>query len=373
MGGSLNIGKLAGIKVYVHWTFMLLIAYIVYNGYSSGLQTTGVLYHILLVLAVFTCVVLHELGHALAARRYGIGTRDITLLPIGGVASLEAIPEKPKQELVVAIAGPLVNVVIASVLWIFASLALSGELFQPENIENTLQNLSFPTFIVSLIMVNVMLILFNAIPAFPMDGGRVLRAVLAMTMDRVKATHIAARIGQFIAVLFVLGGLFYVKNPFLILIGVFVFLGASAEAQAVVTGSVLSGFKVKDALRSRYTVLPASATIKEAVAELLAGSDQDFLVADEGAIEGVLRRKDLIRALAEFPNETDVQTIDPFVERNLPYLKPDNDIKDIYPMMQQNGFDLLPVLDEQGTLVGVLDLDNLTEFIMIRSAILEGK
>ena len=366
MGGSLNIGKLAGIKIFVHWTFLILIAYIIFNGLSEGNNAMEITFHILLVLAVFACVVFHEMGHALAARRYGIGTRDITLLPIGGVASLESIPEKPKQELIVAIAGPMVNVVIALTLGLIATLFIDQTNFLPENIEGTLQHLNFNTFVISLIMVNVMLVLFNAIPAFPMDGGRVLRAVLAMTMDRVKATQIAARIGQFIAILFVLAGLFYVKNPFLILIGVFVFLGAAAEAQSVTTGSILTGFKVRDVIRTKYTLLNSSSTLKNAVDELLAGADQDFLVSENNSIAGILRRKDLLKALSENGNDS---PITPYIIRNLPYLKLDDDIKGIYPMMQQNGFSLLPVLDVTGNLVGILDLENLAEFVMIRSAI----
>lgn len=369
MGTSLNIGKLAGIKVYIHWTFLILIAYIVFSGFSSGLSSSGVAYNILLVLAVFACVVFHELGHALAARRYGIGTRDITLLPIGGVASLESIPENPKQELVVAVAGPLVNVVIAAILFVIISLFFDASQFNPDNIEDTLKHLNINTFIINLLLVNVMLVAFNAIPAFPMDGGRVLRALLAMNMDRAKATRIAASIGQFIAILFVFAGLFYVHNPFLIFIGVFVYIGAMAEAQAVTTGSILSGFTVRDALRTRYTLLDADSTLKDAVTELLAGSDQDFIITENGSIAGVLRRKELIKGLSEHGQETETTSIAPYIERNLPYLQPDDDIKEVYPMMQQNGFTLLPVLDETGKLAGVLDLENLTEFIMIRSAI----
>ncbi|QQS27856.1 MAG: site-2 protease family protein [Sphingobacteriales bacterium] len=367
MGGSLNIGKLAGIKILVHWTFLILIAYIVFNGFSAGNNITEITFHILLVLAVFACVVLHELGHALAARRYGIGTKDITLLPIGGVASLESIPEKPQQELIVAIAGPLVNVVIALVLSFIAFIFIDQTGLSPENIEETLIHPNINTFIVSLIMVNIMLVLFNAIPAFPMDGGRVLRSLLAMTMDRVKATSIAAKIGQFIAILFVLGGLFYVKNPFLILIGVFVFLGAAAEAQSVTTGSILTGFKVRDVIRSKFTILKSTDTLKNAVDELLAGSDQDFLVSENNTISGILKRKDLIKALSENDNNTPIAG---FINSNLPVLKPDDDIKGIYSMMQQNGFSLLPVLNDDGNLIGVLDIENLTEFVMIRTAII---
>jgi Zn-dependent protease len=305
--GSLRLGSLAGIPVFVHWTFLILIAWVMVGPLTSGQPGAGAeaVRSAVYVLAVFGCVVLHELGHALAARRYGIRTRDITLLPIGGVASLERMPEKPIQELVVAVAGPLVNVVIAASL-LPAVLVANGLLVfeEPGAVSGRGLVLHQHHFLAALAATNVFLVLFNMVPALPMDGGRVLRAVLAMMMDRARATAIAASIGQVVAVLFVLLGL-VTGHLFLMLIGVFVFLGAGSEAQMERVRSVLDGLPVRVAMMTRFRVLRASQTLREAAAELLAGSQQDFLVVaddapehDGGGIVGVLTRNGLMRALA---------------------------------------------------------------------------
>ncbi|HRO11137.1 site-2 protease family protein, partial [Amaricoccus sp.] len=223
MTWSTKIGRFAGIDVYVHATFFLLLAWVAWAYYAETGTLEGVGSRILLVLLLFLCVVLHEYGHALTARRFGIGTRSITLLPIGGLALLEKMPKDPREEIIVALAGPAVNVVIATLLYLLlgvsarpgALLDLSGSLL--------------PTLLVA----NLMLAIFNLLPAFPMDGGRVLRATLAMRMDRVRATAIAARVGQGLAI--GLGLLGLLGNPILILIAAFIWIGAGTEAVAVAT------------------------------------------------------------------------------------------------------------------------------------------
>jgi Zn-dependent protease len=224
MKWSLKLGKLLGIDLYVHFTFVLLLVFfgVYYWRDSHSLEATfqGVVF----IVALFGCVVLHELGHALMARRYGIKTRDITLLPIGGIARLEKMPEKPLQELWVTLAGPAVNVAIAIILTL--GLAAASGFTSMEQIgENG------GSFWQRLIVLNLVLAAFNLLPAFPMDGGRILRALLAMRLSRRRATVIAANVGQGMAVLFVVLGFLY--NPFLILIGIFVYLGAQAEAAMV--------------------------------------------------------------------------------------------------------------------------------------------
>ena len=201
MKGTLNIGRVSGIKVQVHWTFVFLIAWVVFLEVSRGREMPAIALSILFVLVIFGCVVLHELGHALTARRFGISTRKITLLPIGGVASLERMPEKPQQELLVAVAGPAVNVVIAILLYIVFPIHRFLDL-EPEALQEMLSAISPQNFVFYLFAANVMLVVFNAIPAFPMDGGRILRALLSMTIDRVQATRIAAALGQLMAVMF---------------------------------------------------------------------------------------------------------------------------------------------------------------------------
>jgi Zn-dependent protease len=220
MRWSLKVASVAGIEVRIHLTFLLFLAWIWFSYYQvAGL--TGAVQGVLFILSLFACVLLHEFGHAFAARAFGIATPDITLLPIGGVARLTRIPDKPWQELVVAIAGPLVNVVIAAAL-IFV-VHRSAELEQLQYLESPRVEL-----LSKLASVNVMLVLFNLIPAFPMDGGRILRALLAMALPYAQATQIAARIGQGLAILFGIFGLF--GNPLLIFIAFFIFAGAQQEA-----------------------------------------------------------------------------------------------------------------------------------------------
>lgn len=227
-----HLGRLAGIHVFVHWSFWILPAWILISSLSSGGGLVAAFSAVLFVFAIFGCVVLHELGHALAARHYHIGTRDITLYPIGGVASLNRMPRNPFQELVVALAGPAVNVVIAALLLVLTAVGLAGLLPLPAVLGGT-----FPGM---LMLVNVWLVLFNLLPAFPMDGGRVLRAFLAMRLPYISATEIAARVGQVLAVLLGLIGL-VASLPTLLFVSIFVFLAAQAEANMVrVRGSLES-------------------------------------------------------------------------------------------------------------------------------------
>ena len=220
MGSSLKIASFFGIEVRIHVTFLLFLAWIWFSSYELE-GSSGAVKGVLFILILFACVLLHEFGHALAARAFGIRTPDITLYAIGGVARLNRIPDKPWQELIVAIAGPLVNVVIAAVL-IFGIHVTAG-LQQVEHLESP--RIEMLAKVASL---NVMLVLFNLIPAFPMDGGRVLRALLAMTMPYARATQIAARIGQGLAIVFAIFG--FLGNPILIFIAMFIFVGAQQEA-----------------------------------------------------------------------------------------------------------------------------------------------
>ena len=223
MNNSWEFGSISGIKLRLHWTFLLLPIWVYLSSVIGGVGVVGAATSVLFVLAIFGCVLLHELGHAMAARQFGIGTRDITLLPIGGVAALERMPRIPLQELWIAVAGPLVNVVIASVIFL-------GLLISPVSTSNVIGQ-----FLGQLALVNVVLVVFNMIPAFPMDGGRVLRSVLAMFMEYASATHVAATVGQICAIGLGLTGLF-TGNVILIFVAGFVFLAARAENSHVARG-----------------------------------------------------------------------------------------------------------------------------------------
>ena len=275
MKGSLALGKITGIRLSVHWTFILILIYAFSIYFQREQDPVEGLMGVLFILALFICVVLHELGHALTAKKFNIMTKSITLLPIGGIARLDKFPEKPKEELLVVVAGPLVNVVIAFLIYLllYATNNLPSFTEEPEN----LVKLTGAVFLFNLLVANVVLAVFNFIPAFPMDGGRILRALLSFKFSREKATRIAAGIGQFIAILFFFAG-FYL-NIWLVLIGVFIFLGAGAEAEFEISKTVLSGHKVRDVLMKKFIVLLPEDTLEKAVQYLLDGQAQEFVVA----------------------------------------------------------------------------------------------
>jgi len=290
MKWSIKIGRFAGIDVYMHFTFILLISRVALIHWRQGQSVGAAVAGVIFILTVFLCVVLHEFGHALTARRYGIKTRDILLLPIGGVARLERLPSDPLQELWVALAGPAVNVVIALALFIW--LRLTASLAPLEAL-----TLTAGPFLERVMAVNLFLVMFNMIPAFPMDGGSVLRAVLATRKNYARATQIAASIGQGIAVLFGFLGLFY--NPFLLFIAFFVWIGAAQEASMAQLTSAIGGIPVENAMITDFKTLHRDDALERAVALTLAGSQKDFPVVNNGDIEGILTQQDLLKAIAE--------------------------------------------------------------------------
>jgi Zn-dependent protease len=351
-----KLGTFAGIDVFVHATFLLLIGWI---GYSHWLQygtIAKVAEGILFILALFLCVVLHEYGHALTARKYGIKTRDITLYPIGGVARLERMPEKPIEELWVALMGPAINVVIAALL--FAYLFVTNSLVPLTDL-----TVASGSFLGRLMAVNVSLVLFNLIPAFPMDGGRVLRALLAMRMDYVRATQVAATIGQGLAFILGLIGLF--NNPFLLFIAFFVWIGASQEAGMVQMKNTISGIPVTNAMQTRFETLSPVDRLDRVVKLILAGSQQDFPVVDDGQFIGVLTRDDFIKALSEQGQNTPVMDV---IQRNVPSVDSHEMVETALMRLQESGAKTLPVM-HGGRFVGLVTSENITEFLMIRSAL----
>ncbi len=287
---SWRVGRVAGIDLYVHATFPLLFAWIAATAWARGAGWSGVANSLLLIAIVFATVVLHEFAHALTARRFGVGTRDITLLPIGGVSHMERMPEKPSQELQVALAGPLVNIVLAVLLW--GLVRLTGTPLAPP------ADLTQGALLPQLVWVNVSLAVFNLLPAFPMDGGRVLRAALALRMPRVRATTVAAKLGQWMAIGFGLLGLMG-GNPMLLLIAVFVWAGAAVESSQVQLEAALEGITVGEAMATEIHLLAPADPVSRAVEFALGGFQRDFPVVDDGHVAGLLTHRDLLRALAD--------------------------------------------------------------------------
>lgn len=356
MKWSVKLGRYFGIDVYIHLTFLLLLAFVGITQWLAVRNIGAAVGSILFFLSVFLCVLLHEFGHALAARQYGIRTRDIIMLPIGGVARLGRMPEKPTQELWVALAGPLVNVVIAGGLFLGLNLRGIWDSFGSISAANG-------NWIERLFAINLFLVVFNLLPAFPMDGGRVLRALLAMRMPYARATRAAASVGQAMAVLFGFVGLFV--NPMLLLIALFVWIGASQEASAVEMKSAFSGANVRDAMLTRFRDLAPTATLGEAARQLLAGSQQDFPIVQNGEVLGVLLRKDLIRALQEGGEQALVESV---MTRGIKPVQADDLLDSALSGGDVEQQTAIPVF--RGTeFVGLLTAENVGEFYMIRSAL----
>ena len=358
MRWSWKLGRIAGIDIRVHATFLILLAWAATVSYRHSGTIIGAGRGVLFVLALFLSVVLHELGHALTARRYGVPTRDITLLPIGGVAHLEYMPKEPRQELRVAMAGPLVTLLIVLVLYVV--LRLFG-VAVPVAGADVLA--SRADFLSQLLWANISLFLFNLIPAFPMDGGRVLRAALAMRMDYVRATEIAARVGKAFALLFGLIGLRY--DPFLVFIALFVWLGAAAEATEVEQRASLAGVPVERVMIRNAETLGPDDTLAVARNHLLAGFQQDFPVLEQGQVVGVLTRAKLLDALANFGPRARVGDI---METSFRTAVPTESVESALARLRESRSHTLPVVSDH-RLDGVLTLDNVGEFMMIETAL----
>jgi Zn-dependent protease/CBS domain-containing protein len=356
MTWSFSLGRIAGTEVRVHFTFLLLVAWYAIaaglrGGQAAALEAT------LFILAVFACVLAHEFGHVLTARRYGIETRDITLLPIGGVANIQRMPDRPWQEFVIAIAGPLVNVAIAAVLIAVFGVNLTSE--RIADIEQGRVN-----FIANLASVNIALFLFNLLPAFPMDGGRVLRALLAMRLGRLRATRIAAVIGQVAA--FALGFIGLFGSPLLVFIAIFIFIAATSERHMVEMGEVSRGVPMMDATITSLKTLNPDATVAQAVRALLTTTQTEFPVVDGAKrLRGVLTRDGIIRALSETGPDTPVVDV---MERDIPVVSKRAPLSQAIEKLQSGSIKVVGVVDDDQRIVGILTMENLAEFMLVRQA-----
>ena len=356
MNRSLRIGSVAGIGLFLHWTFLLLVAGLVAFLYYQGESLATTLRILGIMGGLFGCVVLHELGHALTAKYFSVPTQSITLYPIGGLARLERLPEEPLKEFWIAVAGPLVNMIIAIVLAF--GLAL-GDAPMSIGAAYTIDAHAGAT----LMWLNIGLAVFNMLPAFPMDGGRVLRALLAVRYDYAQATQTAARVGQVMAVLFGLVGIIWF-NFILLFIALFVYIGAQQESQHAMFRSAARDTPVRSAMMTRFGTLSVDATLGDAVDELLAGTDHDFPIVDEGQVQGMLSRQQLVEALRAHGRDHPVVE----VATTCVTIAPDTMLDEAFQIMQQSECNTVPVVGN-GTLVGLLSLENVGELLMVRSAL----
>ncbi|HKA08557.1 MAG TPA: site-2 protease family protein [Gemmataceae bacterium] len=360
MGWSFKIGRLAGIDIFVHFTFLLLLGWIGFAGFTSTGDVGAALASVALVCAVFVIIVLHELGHAMAARYYGIPTRDITLLPIGGVARLERMPEKPAQELVVALAGPAVNVVLAGIFFV---IAMIQDLSPPESV------LTFGDgLVLQLLLVNVGLVLFNMLPAFPMDGGRVLRALLAMRLGPTRATEIAATVGRGMAIVLGSVGLLLPlfggpMQPMLVLVAIFVWIGAGEERAAVQARHGLAGVPVHALMVRRFVAVAPDDTLGTVAYYLRRGYQQDFPVVVDGRMVGLLTGNDLMYAMSEYGSDTRVFQV---MQRDFPSIGPEDPVEHGLALLS-TGHPFVPVIHAR-RLFGLLTAENVTRYLWVRRA-----
>lgn len=354
MRWSLNIGKIFGINFRIHITFFLLLIFI----FASVLSERGLneaLLAVLFICAVFACVVIHEIGHSLFAKRFGKNPKSITLLPIGGVASLEEMPEKPSQEILMAIVGPVINLIIAGVLYIIV-----GQ-WTGIGVPNLFPD-SAKTFFANLIGINIVLAIFNLIPAFPMDGGRVLRGLLALKMEYLRATAVAVVTGQSISIFFIFFGLFY--NWWLALIGIFLYIGAGSERQQAILHSLLNKVQVSQAMATEFRTLRPEAPLSEALEHFHHGCHQDFPVIGDFGLEGILTRD---RILASIHGKGVNVPVSEVMDREFTTVEPDSSLDEVYKTFSANRKSSVAVLDN-GRIIGIVCMDDISRYFMIKAA-----
>src|SRR5215212_9250529 len=350
MGGSFKIGRFSGIDVRVHWTFFLLLSYFAFIGYRASGSLLGALTDTVTIVALFICVLLHEFGHSLVAQRLGLEIHSITLLPLGGVSNLESLPEKPSDEVKITLAGPLVNVVLAPIFF-GVGLLLGGVPRMPADLFTGIGSVG--QFFFYLGYLNVVLAVFNLIPAFPLDGGRVLRALLATRLGALRATDISSRVGQ-------------------LFVAVFIFFGATGEAQMVRQRELTRGLLVSDVMGTKprtETVTPYH-TFGQVLDSVIHGYQEDFPVVDEsGKLVGMITREEIMAAAHSPERYSSVRDL---MKTNVPTISSQADLfEDALPILQQSGLRALPVT-ENGELVGMLTIEDVGQASLLRWLSREG-
>ncbi|MFW6170701.1 MAG: site-2 protease family protein [Planctomycetota bacterium] len=359
---SWKITEVAGIGIHVHWSFLILPLLIAGSELSAGSGVAVAVQAVVFVLAIFGCVLLHELGHALTARQFGVATHSITLLPIGGVANLDRIPREPLHELLIALAGPAVNVAIATALFmLLIAFGMLGSLPNVAAISNS--------FLLQLLLANVILVLFNLLPAFPMDGGRVLRSLLASFLSYSQATKIAAGIGQVMAGLFALVAIMS-QQWLLLIVAMFVFFAGRAESRMAQAQAATEGWSVGDAMRRQFHMVPADMTLEQAAQAVLFAPQDGFPVIEDGRLAGMLSKQQAMQLLSQGQNSLLVRDV---MQENVPILDLHLPLEESMDRMQTGNYTSMPVASD-GRLVGILSASTLRHIMAgwtVRPAVID--
>lgn len=355
MRWSFKLGRIFGISFRIHVTFLLLLWFVFMAGLSKK-GTAEAVGAVLFVCAIFACVLIHELGHCLIARQFGTQAKSITLLPIGGVASMEEGLENPEHEIAISIIGPLINLAIAGVLYLLVGRSVGVAL--PNLFPDSVQS-----FFAGLIGANIILAVFNLIPAFPMDGGRVLRGIVALKADYVWATSVAVFVGEALALLFIFYGIFF--NWWLTLIGIFIYLGAGAEKRQVMLHSLLREVPASAAMATDFRILKPDELLSRSLEHIYHGCQEDFPVVGDSGIQGILTRTGMIAAIHE--KGVDI-AVSEAVDRDFLSVDPQMPLDKVYRQLLSGGKSVAVVLD--GTKIkGMLSLESVSRYFMIRSAL----
>lgn len=358
MRGALKILTVRDINVSIHWTFLFLVGWVVLVNARFGNSVPELGWSIIFVLALFACIALHELGHALMASRYGIKAKNVVLLPIGGVASIEKFPGNPKQELMISLAGPFVNIAIAALLLPFI------QPYTPFWEYRTGASITHGhDLLYNLQVANVALALFNLIPAFPLDGGRVLRALLGFKINYVRATAIAASIGKIIALGFVAAGIVF-TNFLLPLVGIFIIFSAGTEEYYLRLKSLVKDLRLKEILMYDYNSLQSKTTVKEAASVLMNNHSKYYVVMEGAKPVGSINRMEIIKAIAEKNYDEPIGNL---VRKELTYFDSDQPVDTVLEKLADNDERIYPVMDHQ-QFAGVINFNHIIEYLLIHKA-----
>jgi Zn-dependent protease/predicted transcriptional regulator len=350
-----SLGLLNGIRVNLHLTLFGLFAFIIMVNAMKGNDITGIFLAFCFMGAVLFCIIIHEMVHKIISRKFNYTTKEISLFPLEGIAGIEKIPQKPRNEIFICLAGPLTNLLIAGILFIL--LMSSGGITKTNFIEYNPRIL-----IMNLLSVNLFLSIFNLLPVFPLEGGRLLRALLSISVGRVDAARQASHIGQLMGIIFIVYG--FMINPILLLIGAFVFLGATVSAGQPEVNKLLNSFRVGDAMMHDYIIFKNEDTLGKVAKVLLDGQEEQFLVARNKNISGIITSREILQGLAEFGENIPVSRV---MIKDFLFLDPGMLLDEAYNLMLTKDVTIFPVIAEE-KLLGILTIENVIEFVMVINA-----